>query len=144
MVVKSDKTAGGETHEPKGAAPNSVDRTREQQRLFALLPFELHVERVLDGRKFDTDTATLACVIARTRGSQLTDFHYEQTGLYRSPRSQFFLAGEGGALSRWGRRAQDGSRQPGEGIELVSETEARRLLEQHDGPVEAFFESEEG
>lgn len=46
--------------------------------------------------------------------------------------------------SHWGRRSIDGSRDPGEGLQLISQTEARRLLEQHNGPVESFFESEEG
>jgi len=36
------------------------------------------------------------------------------------------------------------SRHPGDGIELVSDDQARRLLELHGGPVEAFFECEEG
>ena len=107
-------------------------------------PFELDITRVIGGRKFSTSTATLACVIACAGTSQLADFHFERTGLYLSPRGQWFVAGEGGACSHWGRRAMDGSRNPGEGLQLVSQTEARRLLEQHNGPVEAFFESEEG
>jgi hypothetical protein len=46
--------------------------------------------------------------------------------------------------SRWGRRASDGSREPGNGIELISETQARQLLELHDVPVEFLFEREAG
>lgn len=107
-------------------------------------PFELDIDRVIGGRKLSTTTSTLACVIACSGASQLADFHFERTGLYLSPRGQWFLAGEGGAASHWGRRSIDGSRAPGDGLQLISQTEARRLLEQHNGPVEAFFESEEG
>jgi hypothetical protein len=117
---------------------------RAHNRLFGTDPFDLDVSRVVGGRKFSTTSATLACVIACSGTSQVADFHYERTGLYLSPRGQWFVAGKGGACSHWGRRAIDGSRDPGEGLQLISQTEARRLLEQHGGPAEAFFASEEG
>jgi len=117
---------------------------KSHDRLFGTTSFELDIDRIIDGRKFRTTTATLACVIACSGTSQLADFHFERTGLFLSPRGQWFLAGEGGALSHWGRRSIDGNRTPGAGLQLISQTEARRLLEQHNGPVEAFFESEEG
>jgi hypothetical protein len=128
--------------------PNQADQTiratpKPHNRLFGTDPFELDVSRVIGGRKFCTSTAALACVIACCGTSQLADFHFERTGLYLSPRGQWFLAGEGGACSHWGRRAIDGSRLPGDGIELVSDDQARRLLELHGGPVEAIFECEE-
>jgi len=126
-------------------AAQTTPATGEQRnRLFAIEPFTLDISRVIGGRKFSTSTAALACVIACSGTSQLADFHFERTGLFLSPRGQWFLAGEGGALSHWGRRSIDGSRAPGDGLQLISQTEARRLLEQHNGPVEAFFESEEG
>jgi hypothetical protein len=40
--------------------------------------------------------------------------------------------------------AIDDIRAPGEGVQLISEPEARLLLEQRNGPAEAFFETEEG
>ena len=153
MLIKTDKAPDGtlKADEPKTAVAIPVDRTRAspasqgpRQRLFEPPPFKLDISRVISGRKFNTTTATLACVIVRTGGSQHSDFHFEQSGLFRSPLGQFFVAGEGGACSRWGRRAGDGSRVPGDGIDLVSEDQARRHLEQHGGPVEDFFECEEG
>ena len=129
--------------------PNQAPQTtpaapKPHNRLFGTERFELDITRAIGSRKFSTSTATLVCVIACCDTSQLADFHFERTGLYLSPRGQWFLAGEGGACSHWGRRAIDGSRLPGDGIELVSEDQARRLLEQRGGPVEAFFISEEG
>lgn len=128
--------------------PNQEERTiratpEPHNRLFGTDPCDLEISRVIGSRKFDTATAMLACVIACCGTSQLADFHFERTGLYLSPRGQWFLAGEGGACSHWGRRAIDGSRLPGDGIELVSDDQARRLLELHGGPVEAFFGCEE-
>lgn len=117
---------------------------KPHNRLFGTDHFELDVSRVIGGRTFSTSTATLGWVIACMGYSQLSDFRFERTGLYLSPRGQWFVAGEGGACSRWGRRAVDGSRDPGDGIELVSADQARALLEQHGGPVEMFFDTEEG
>jgi|NGEPerStandDraft_6_1074524.scaffolds.fasta_scaffold74506_2 hypothetical protein len=153
MLTKTDKAPDGtlKADEPKTAVVTPVDRTRAspaapapRNQLFGTSPFELDIHRVIGGRKFSTSTAALACVIARIGQSQHSDFHYERTGLYLSPRGQWFVAGEGGACSHWSRRAIDGSREPGEGLQLISQTEARRLLEQHGGLVEAFFECEEG
>ena len=126
-------------------ATQTTPTTRDpHNRLFAIEPFTLDISRVIGGRKFSTSTAALAFVIVCSGTSQVADFHFERTGLYVSTGGQWFLAGEGGACSHWGRRAIDGSHDSGEGLQLVSQTEARRLLEQHNGPVEVFFESEEG
>jgi hypothetical protein len=129
--------------------PNQGDQTirarpRPHNRLSGTAIFALNISRAIGGRKFNTTTATLVCVIARCGTSRLADFHFERTGLYLDPGGQWFLAGEGGACSHWGRRSINGSRESGEGLQLISQTEARRLLEQHNGPVETFFESEEG
>lgn len=126
------------------ATQTNPTHQKSHSELFGTERFELDIARVINGRMFSTSTATLACVIACFGTSQLADFHFERTGLYLSPRGQWFLAGEGGAASHWGRRSIDGNRAPGDGLQLISQTEARRLLEQHNGPVEAFFESEEG
>jgi hypothetical protein len=126
------------------ATQNNPTPQKSHSELFGTERFELDITRAIGSRKFSTSTATLVCVIACCDTSQLADFHFERTGLYLSPRGQWFLAGEGGACSHWGRRAIDGSRLPGDGIELVSDDQARRLLELHGGPVEAFFECEEG
>jgi hypothetical protein len=126
-------------------SPQTIPATQEpHNRLFGTAPVALNISRVIGGRKFATTTATLACVVACCGTSQLADFHFERTGLYLSPRGQWFLAGEDGACSHRGRRAIDDSREPGEGLQLISQIEARRLLEEHNGPAEAFFEFEEG
>src|SRR5664280_1196069 len=116
-------------------APQTTPATpKPHNRLFGTDHFELDVSRVIGGRTFNSSTATLGWVIACTGYSQLSDFHFERTGLYLSPHGQWFVAGAGAARSRWGRRAVDGSsRAPGDGIELVSADHARALLEQHGG-----------
>jgi hypothetical protein len=68
------------------------------------------------------------------------NFTVDRTDLYRSRKGQYFIAGESGMLGRWGQHWQGGSSQ-GRGLRLVSAEEARRLLEEVEGPVEDHFES---
>jgi hypothetical protein len=93
-------------NQPRQTTPATL---KLHNRLLGTSPFELDIDRVIRGLKFSTTTSTLACVIACSGVSQLADFHFERTGLYLSPRGQWFLAGEGGAASHWGRRSIDGA-----------------------------------
>ena len=112
-------------------------------RLFGTTSFELDIDRVINGRKFRTTTATLACVIACSGTSQLAEFCFERTGLFLSPRGQWFLAGEGGALRHWGRRSIDGGRCPGGfAAHLANRSQAAPGAARR--PDRTFFESEAG
>ena len=104
---------------------------------------DLFIRRVVDGRVFDTETAELVAIIKNNDGDH---FAHERTGLYRSPKGQFFLAGHGGASSRWRRLAADKDGYvPGEGIKLVTESEALAVAtEAGDSIDESFFEIAEG
>ena len=101
------------------------------------------IRKVIDGKVFDTATAEHICPITMVGGSLHHDHECERTDLYRSPKGQFFIAGEGGAASRWRRKTHDGC-VAGEGIQLLTDDEARSLMESVDGPVEDYFEVEEG
>jgi hypothetical protein len=63
--------------------------------------------------------------------------------LYRTRLGTFFVAGQSGACGRW-RRCKNGHRNPGNGIEVVSDTQARQLLEKANGPVESLFDVIDG
>lgn len=97
--------------------------------------------KIIDGKKYDTWTARRVLHLDCHRIGD--DFKWENTDLYLSPKGQWFLAGRGNAFSRWGRHEADGS-YPGSGIQLLTEDEARTILEEHKGPYEEYFEAEEG
>ena len=102
------------------------------------------MRKVIGGKVYDTETATKLVVVAAIPGDPLDDFEAENTSLYRTPKGAFFLAGRGGASSRWASRTRDGKGwQWGEGIKLIDAREAQELMELHDGPVEDYFEIEE-
>jgi hypothetical protein len=104
------------------------------------------MRKVVNGRVYDTDTAELICDISPS-GYSRSDFKWEDTALYRSPKGQFFLAGEGGALSRWRTPTGQNSWTGGDGLKLVEEDEAKLIAQEHlsvSKYSEIFGEPEEG
>ena len=99
------------------------------------------ISKIIDGKRYDTRTARRVLHLDCHRSGD--DFNWENTDLYLSKKGQWFLAGRDNAFSRWGRQEADGS-YPGAGIKLLTEEEAKAVLEQHGGPYEAYFEAEEG
>jgi hypothetical protein len=103
----------------------------------------MRIRRVIGGKVYDTDKASEVMVIVDRLGDS-SDFHAEWTALYRTQKGAWFLAGEGGGCSRWKRDMSDRSFCQGSGIELINAHEAQQLLEKVKGPVEKYFEIEEG
>lgn len=89
------------------------------------------IRRVIDGRVYDTCTATLVHLLTADEGSIALNFHVDRTALYRN--GHFFIAGESGPLGRWSRRI-DNSYIPGQGLKLVTDAEATVHLEPTDAP----------
>ena len=58
------------------------------------------MKKVIDGKRYDTATATK---IGDDSRFYCGDFRYRDETLYKTPRGRFFLAGEGGPMSRWAR-----------------------------------------
>ena len=77
--------------------------------------------KVINGQPYRTHTAhliiTLPCAFPKT------DNKWHQTHLYRNQQGTYFLAGEGGSLSRWAKITPRGAI-PGEGIEPISKDDA--------------------
>lgn len=81
------------------------------------------MKRVIEGRRFDTETATLLASVSSTETR--TSYSWWTEGLYRTPRSgAYFLAGEGHARSRYAVNLGGGQWGPGERIEPMTEAEA--------------------
>ena len=78
------------------------------------------MKRIIQGKVYNTDTADR---IGNHVYSNPGDFRYEDTDLFRSKKGAWFIAGEGGPLSRWSRSEGNGQR-GGSGIEAMTATEA--------------------
>jgi hypothetical protein len=100
------------------------------------------VKAIIDGKRYNTETATRVCDCS-PRGYFRGDWHWEDTNLYRTPKGRWFLAGEGGPLSRWARSYGQNARQSGEGIHPLDADDARDMLERYGDAddVEEYFGS---
>ncbi|MGI6251842.1 MAG: hypothetical protein ACOYJV_00175 [Aminivibrio sp.] len=97
------------------------------------------MKRVIKGKIYNTETAAL---IGEGGGNVYRgDFRYYSEGLYLTPRGNFFLAGEGGPLSHYGRPAYGGGTCGGEGIIPLSREEALNWAQEHLAPedIEEYF-----
>lgn len=87
------------------------------------------MKKIINGRKYDTDTAV--AVASYFSGSSYRDFNYVEETLYKKRTGEFFLYGEGGAMSRYSVSCGDNSWCGGEAIILMSEMAARAWVEAH-------------
>jgi hypothetical protein len=83
--------------------------------------------RIINGKKYNTETATLVDSYQNTYG--YSDFRWCEEKLYIKKTGEFFLAGEGGAMSRWARSIDDNCTSGGKGIQPLSREEALEWLE---------------
>lgn len=86
------------------------------------------MKRVISGLMYNTDTATEVAKWEPTldRGN----FRYVREILYRTKKGNFFIHGVGHGMTRWAERVGDMSGM-GEGIEALSDAEAREWCERH-------------
>jgi len=87
------------------------------------------MKQVIGGKVYNTETAEEIGSYANNLGTR--DFRDLEETLYKTRKGNFFIAGEGGALTRWAKIAGDGSG-PGEGIEALNKQEALAWCESHD------------
>lgn len=102
------------------------------------------MKKIINGRRYDTDTAELLCNLECKAFAGAWDWH--DTALYRTKSGAFFLAGWGMGGSMWGEELYDCTdRVRGEGLRVLTNEEAREILEQEDQVeiIEAFFEVED-
>lgn len=103
------------------------------------------MKRVIDGRVYNTETATEICELPCRHNPG--DFGYHQTSLYLTKNGRYFLAGGGGPMSMWARALDGNSTGGGSGVRPLDKSEARDYAESADLDDEelrsAGFEIEE-
>ena len=95
------------------------------------------MKRIIDGKRYDTETAEQVTTIGSLPGTSRTDFRYWEADLYRTPRGRWFLSGRGGPATMFSRPDGSGMTSGGGGIIPISDTEAQEYLED-DRNVEAL------
>jgi len=101
------------------------------------------MKRIIDGKTYNTETATLIGTYGN--GLSRSDFGFLDKGLYLTKKGRFFLAGEGGAMTEYS-ESYGGMSSEGEGITVLSEAEALTWAERHADidMIEKHFTVEEG
>lgn len=96
------------------------------------------MKRIIDGKTYNTKTATLICDTSNEYSR--SDFKFESSDLYVTKKGAYFIAGSGGALSRFVRRVSDGYC-GGEGIIPITRKGALSVCESYgdSDDVEEFF-----
>jgi hypothetical protein len=76
------------------------------------------MKAIINGRRYDTDTAILIAMTDNIDGQTTRrDFRYWEAGLYKTPRSGvYFLAGRGGPMTVFARKVGVTGREGGERI----------------------------
>ena len=86
------------------------------------------MKKTIEGKRYDTDTAE--CIAKFSKGNY-NDFHHVCEQLYQTKKGEWFIHGEGGAMS--GYAESDGNLSSGgEAIFTVTEEEAFEWLQKHD------------
>lgn len=100
------------------------------------------MKKIIDGRRYDTETATL--IDDTESGCGRSDFHYFRESLYRTKSGAFFLAGEGGPLSHYSQPVDQNSWSGGSRIRPLEHGEALAWLERHSTAetIEEIFKEE--
>ena len=98
------------------------------------------MRKVIEGKRYDTDAAEK---IGSDSFSNYGDLTYWSEEIYRTKKGNWFLAGEGGALTRYARGV--GQNEVGGGSAIIPLTRGKALawLEAHAPASEAFEPDED-
>lgn len=97
------------------------------------------MKKIINGKRYDTEKAE--CIGGYSYGYP-SDFNYIHEALYVTPRSKsYFLAGEGGANTKYSTTVSQGSWSGGERIQPMSESDAFEWAQRYLEPdeVEKYF-----
>lgn len=86
------------------------------------------MKKIINGKRYDTDSAK---EIGHYDEDITNDLDYISESLYLKRTGEFFLAGSGGARTRYGGTTSDGWYCSGETIEPITDDSARKWVEKH-------------
>lgn len=90
---------------------------------------QLSIKKIISGKRYDTETATY--LGSDCAECSVTDFSFWREELYQKRTGEFFLAGEGGPMTRYAVRVEQNGWRGGERVMPLSFDEARDWAEGH-------------
>jgi len=110
-----------------GGARLKNNRASRQQQQKKLVESKI-MKQVIDGKIYNTETALE--IGNWSNGYYTNDFHHLDISLYRTKKGSYFLAGDGGAATEYGRAVGD-CRTSGSKIVALSREDALAWAEKH-------------
>lgn len=86
------------------------------------------MKAIINNKRYNTETAKL---VGEAHHSYPGDFSHWSAGLYRTPRGNYFLAGTGGPMSRYGHSCGQNSWSGGSKIITLSKQDALEWAQAH-------------
>lgn len=86
------------------------------------------MKKIIDGKLYDTSKAQ---AIGEYSYSHTGDFDYVSETLYKTANGAYFIAGEGGARSRYSRQVEQNTWSGGEDIQALSREDAFEWAERN-------------
>ena len=93
------------------------------------------MRKVIEGKLYNTETAEM---VATDSYSHYGDLGYWSEEIYRTKRGNWFLAGEGGAMSKYAQAIGQNEVGGGSAIIPLTEGEALAWLEDHTSDADTF------
>lgn len=87
------------------------------------------MKKIIDGKIYNTETADL--LYSDDNGLGHSDFNFVDETLYKTKKGKYFVHGEGGAMTDYGKNTWGNARCAGEDILPLSTQEAIALLEKY-------------
>ena len=87
------------------------------------------MKKIINKKRYSTESAKK--IAEWSSGGSMSDFRYASEELYRKKTGEFFLYGEGGAMSQWGKNNGDNTRSWGEDIRPLTEEQAMDWVEKY-------------
>ena len=94
---------------------------------------EYIMKQVVNGKTYNTETAEMICEYYYSNPG---DFHYVDEALYVTKKGNYFIAGEGGAMSKYAKSLGNNSIGGSSGIEALSKIEALEYAQENGADVE--------
>lgn len=96
------------------------------------------MKQVIDGKMYNTDTAKE--VASHSNGGSYNDFQHYEESLYRTKKGNYFLAGEGGPMTKYRELCGQDSWGGGSAIIPMTKEEAFEWAQQHCGDDDDVME----
>jgi len=98
------------------------------------------MKKTINGKRYDTEKAELIAEFSRSNPS---DFNYVSEKLYRTKIGNWFIAGEGGANSKYAKLSGNSSWGSSD-ITAITNSEALEWLQEHDenDAIDKYFAGE--